>query len=215
MAGKRISELTEQTGLSSGDFFGVDNAGQTASKKLNSEYFTKRFANVQNDTAFPTGDAYSSSSSYKVGDYVTHNDVLYRCKTACSAASWTVNATNFEEASLTKAVTELNSSLTKRPDYASSDGTESSFVSITQTTKANAQTIFTATKDCYINIEFNMSGSGASYGLINNGYALKAFSSNGKSYIPLIPLKSGDVIKVYKTAAGDTVSVRYITMDMV
>lgn len=111
MAGKRISALTEQTGLSSGDFFGVDNAGQTASKKLNSEYFTKRFANVQNDTSFPTGDAYSSSSSYKVGDYVTHNDVLYRCKTACSAASWTVNATNFEEASLTKAVTSLNSSL--------------------------------------------------------------------------------------------------------
>lgn len=111
MAGKRISALTEQTGLSSGDFFGVDNAGQTQSKKLNSEYFTKRFSNVQNDASFPTGDAYSSSSSYKVGDYVTHNDVLYRCKTACSAASWTVNATNFKEASLTKAVTELNSSL--------------------------------------------------------------------------------------------------------
>lgn len=48
MAGKRISELTEQTGLSSGDFFGVDNAGQTASKKIDQAYFTGQYSDMNN-----------------------------------------------------------------------------------------------------------------------------------------------------------------------
>lgn len=48
MAGKRISELTEQTGLSSGDFFGVDNAGQTASKKIDQAYFSGQYADMNN-----------------------------------------------------------------------------------------------------------------------------------------------------------------------
>lgn len=78
-------------------------ASKNATRALNIERST---------TAFPTGDAYSTSSSYKVGDYVIYNNTLYRCKTACSAASWSTNQSNFESTTLTKAVTNLNASLT-------------------------------------------------------------------------------------------------------
>lgn len=39
-----------------------------------------------------SSDAYSSSKAYAVGDYCIYNDTLYRCVTACSAASWSVNS---------------------------------------------------------------------------------------------------------------------------
>lgn len=185
MAGKRISALTEQTGLSSGDFFGVDNAGQTESKKLSSDYFTTRFNNVQNDATFPTGDAYSSSSSYKVGDYVTHDDVLYRCKTACSAASWTVNATNFEEASLTKAVTTLNASFTKI-----------SYQSIAITSSTKYSDLYTLVNDSltngknpYIASDISFTASGVTYtfrailryGALSTGSALSFSTVYGRT----------------------------------
>lgn len=58
-----------------------------------------------------SGDAYSSSKAYKVGDLVIHDNVLYRCTTACSAAAWSVNQSCFTEDTLTNAVTSLNSDL--------------------------------------------------------------------------------------------------------
>lgn len=39
-----------------------------------------------------SSDAYSASKAYAVGDYCIYNDTLYRCVTACSAASWSVNS---------------------------------------------------------------------------------------------------------------------------
>lgn len=39
-----------------------------------------------------SSDAYSASKAYSVGDYCIYNDTLYRCITACSAASWAVNS---------------------------------------------------------------------------------------------------------------------------
>lgn len=48
MAGKRISELTEQTGLATGDFLGIDNAGETASKKIDQAYFTGQYSDMNN-----------------------------------------------------------------------------------------------------------------------------------------------------------------------
>lgn len=58
-----------------------------------------------------SSDAYSSSKAYSVGDYVIYNNTVYKCITACSAASWTVNQSNFEENTLIGSVTDLNSSL--------------------------------------------------------------------------------------------------------
>ena len=69
---------------------------------------TNALAIERSTSAFPTGDAYSSTSAYKVGDHVIYNNKLYKCKTACSAASWNVNSTNFEETTLTKVATQLN-----------------------------------------------------------------------------------------------------------
>lgn len=67
---------------------------------------TNALGMIQDDS-----DAYSSSKSYKVGDYVVHEDKIYKCITACSAAAWSVNQNCFEETTLTAAVTELNSDL--------------------------------------------------------------------------------------------------------
>lgn len=60
-----------------------------------------------------SGDAYSSSKAYKVGDLVIYNNVLYRCITACSAAAWSVNQSCFTADTLTNVATLLNTRLTK------------------------------------------------------------------------------------------------------
>lgn len=59
-----------------------------------------------------SGDAYSPSKAYKVGEYVIHDDVLYKCTTACSAAAWSVNQSCFTLDTLSNAVTSLNTRLT-------------------------------------------------------------------------------------------------------
>ena len=57
-------------------------------------------------------DAYSSSKAYAVGNLCIHDDVVYKCITACSAAAWSVNQNCFSATTLTNAVTTLNSDLT-------------------------------------------------------------------------------------------------------
>lgn len=58
-----------------------------------------------------SGDAYSPSKAYKVGEYVIHDDVLYKCTTACSAAAWSVNQSCFTTDTLANAVTIINTHL--------------------------------------------------------------------------------------------------------
>jgi hypothetical protein len=58
-----------------------------------------------------SSDAYSPSKAYKVGEHCIYNNVLYKCITACSAASWSTNKNCFTKTTLTTAVTELNSDL--------------------------------------------------------------------------------------------------------
>ena len=65
--------------------------------------------NVANSSASP--DKYSSSTAYKVGDMVIQNDILYKCTTACSAASWAVNSACFTATTLASVVTQLNNDL--------------------------------------------------------------------------------------------------------
>lgn len=61
--------------------------------------------------SFSNDDVYSTSKAYNVGDHVIYNNVIYKCITACSAGSWSVNHNCFEPTTLTAAVTELNSDL--------------------------------------------------------------------------------------------------------
>ena len=48
MSDKRISALTEQTELNTGDFFAVDNAGETESKKIDQAYFSGQYSDMNN-----------------------------------------------------------------------------------------------------------------------------------------------------------------------
>lgn len=120
MANKRIKDLTEKSTFASGDYFPIDNDNGT--KKVNASKIMTPLSTVQSDVStakswirststFPTGDAYSSSSSYKVGDLVIYSNTLYRCKNACSAASWSANQSNFEQTTLASAITDVNEAL--------------------------------------------------------------------------------------------------------
>lgn len=54
-----------------------------------------------------SGDAFSSSKTYSVGDLCIHDDKLYRCITACSAGSWATNQSCFTQDTLVN-VANLN-----------------------------------------------------------------------------------------------------------
>jgi hypothetical protein len=56
-----------------------------------------------------SGDTYSSSKAYAVGDLCIYNNVLYRCITACSAGSWATNKSCFTQDTLTGVANDLNS----------------------------------------------------------------------------------------------------------
>ena len=122
---RRIADLTEISAFRANDYIAVDNASEAQTKKLPATAITGPITDAQTDatralniarstSSFPTGDAYSSSSAYKVGDMVIYNNTLYKCKTACSAASWSVNANNFEATSLTSALTDVNNDLSNK-----------------------------------------------------------------------------------------------------
>jgi len=72
---------------------------------------TRALNMARSTSSFPTGDAYSTSSSYSVGDLVIYNNTLYKCKTACSSGSWSSNSSNFKTTSLAGEITDLNSDL--------------------------------------------------------------------------------------------------------
>lgn len=121
---RRITDLTKISAFRANDYIAVDNASEAQTKKLPASAITGAISAAQTDatralniarstSSFPTGDAYSSSSAYKVGDMVIYNNTLYRCKTACSAASWSVNANNFEATSLASALTDVNNDLSE------------------------------------------------------------------------------------------------------
>lgn len=82
----------------------VDNTELYAGSYISEETFSKTVRNQ-------SSDQYNTTKAYKVGDYVIHNDTLYKCITACSAGSWEANQNCFVTDTLTNAVTTLNSDL--------------------------------------------------------------------------------------------------------
>lgn len=113
---RRINQLTAKAydNIGSSDYFAVDNASEAESKKLPASSIKTPISNLQGEVTGGS-DTYSSTKNYSVGMYVTHTtggvQKLYRCKTACTAASWTTNASCFEEANLADAVSALNNDL--------------------------------------------------------------------------------------------------------
>lgn len=53
-------------------------------------------------------DEYSASKAYYIGDYVIHDNKLYKCTTDCTAAAWNVNSSCFTQDTLTNAVRRIN-----------------------------------------------------------------------------------------------------------
>lgn len=112
MSDKRIIDLEAKQTLGSGDYLAADSTQGTYKVDANTNIMTP-LANVRNNVANSSAspDKYSSSTAYKVGDMVIQNDILYKCTTACSAASWAVNSACFTATTLASVVTQLNSDL--------------------------------------------------------------------------------------------------------
>ena len=113
MSDKRIIDLEAKQTLGSGDYLAADSAQGTYKVDANTNIMTP-LTNVRNNVANSSAspDKYSSSTAYKVGDMVIHDDILYICTTACSAASWAVNSACFTATTLSSAITQLNEDLT-------------------------------------------------------------------------------------------------------
>lgn len=113
MSDKRIIDLEAKQTLGSGDYLAADSAQGTYKVDANTNIMTP-LANVRNNVANSSAspDKYSTSTAYKVGDMVIHDDILYKCTTACSAASWAVNSACFTAKTLASVVTQLNNDLT-------------------------------------------------------------------------------------------------------
>ena len=105
MANKRIKDLTAKTAIASGDYMAVDSSSGTRKVDAYAKV-AQPIANIANPNATP--DKYSSTKAYSVGDLAIQDNVLYRCKTACTAASWSTNSACFEATTLASAVTSVN-----------------------------------------------------------------------------------------------------------
>ena len=111
MGDRRITDLTAQASFASGDCLAVDNSGNTETKKITAaDAITTPINNVSQKVS-GSADAYSSSKAYSVGDLVIYNNTVYECTTACSAASWSVNQSNFTATTLSSKLTSLNQAL--------------------------------------------------------------------------------------------------------
>lgn len=86
---------------------------------------TNALGMIQDDS-----DAYSSSKAYAVDDLCIHDDKVYKCITACSAAAWSVNQNCFEETTLMKVNSTLKDALIKSNWIAVSEVTGTLHISI-------------------------------------------------------------------------------------
>ena len=105
MAGKRIYDLTEKSTLAADDFFAIDRSGQANAEKLNASKILTPLSNISG-----ASDEYSASSAYNVGYLVIHDNMLYVCNTACSAAPWSTNSGYFTPVTQTGKINSLVSS---------------------------------------------------------------------------------------------------------
>lgn len=105
-------------------------------------------------------DAYSSEKSYSIGDYVIHEDTLYKCVTNCSADTWENNEQYFSADTIVNALSQTNSTLKEKSNLIAVS-TYSSSISVPASGSAAFPSI-TMTKAGYTAIYGKMSGQ--SYG---------------------------------------------------
>lgn len=116
MANSRIKDLSERTTLSSGDYLATDNNSGT--RKVDANKILTPISDAQTTAdnvatkVSNSGDAFSSSKGYSVGELCIYNNKVYRCKTAYSTgASWSSRSSYFDQVTLTDAVSDLNDAL--------------------------------------------------------------------------------------------------------
>lgn len=133
MANKRIKDLTERTTLAAGDYLATDNDNGT--RKVNASKILTAISTAQSTAdnvatkVSNSGDAFSSSKGYSVGELCIYNNKVYRCKTAYSTgASWSSRSSNFEQVTLTDAITDLNNDFNEEIIY---DNTTDKNITIT------------------------------------------------------------------------------------
>lgn len=158
---------------------------------------------IRSTSSFPTGDAYSSSSAYSVGDLVIYSNTLYRCKTACSAGSWSTNSSNFESVTLAKAITKVNSDLNKNYQFNSNPIDVSSY--------KTSSNLFTAPSDGHVYI--NAVGSAALHILSNGQEVITQIqnpNASGAIYMSEF-IKKG--LKLYIATASSTLIARFVKLE--
>lgn len=160
MADKQISDLTSASSLTDGSLFVLEQGG--AAKKAN-------WGMMKNYLSPGIAPQYSTSSTYAVGDYVIHNDQLYRCITAITTAeAWT--AAHWTAAVLGNDVGELKSAISPLyvyENYATGTGRGSA---TTQT--ATFSTALQANKKYRIDVEIDPSKTTAGSVYLSSGGTL-------------------------------------------
>ncbi len=116
MSGKRIYELTEKSNLENDYFMALDKSGTANAQKVNVSKILNPINNISG-----SADEYSSTKAYAVGDLVIHDNKLYKCTTACSAAAWSTNQGYFTQSTLTTELTNVKSSLSDISDLQADD----------------------------------------------------------------------------------------------
>lgn len=192
MSDKRIIDLEAKQTLGSGDYLAADSAQGTYKVDANTNIMTP-LTNVRNNVANSSAspDKYSTSTAYKVGDMVIHDDILYKCTTACSAASWAVNSACFTATTLASVVTQLNSDLNTLKDslyqnlasYNPSVGQTTFTITLNKSLANYSHIVFVAT---YNNIVYSSVGP-ISYGFFKSNKVRVYFANTGSnSYNQLV-----------------------------
>lgn len=133
-----------------------------------------------------TGDAFSVSSTYAVGDYCIYNNKLYRCTTAISTAgAW--DSSKWAETQIGDEFSSLNSNLIGKFDAANR----------VETTDGNFAGLVKANQSWLIAVQYKGS---------NNGFVLVAHNYNSYVYTTIIKMDTGFT---YVTNSAGTVNIKY------
>lgn len=146
-----------------------------------------------------SSDAYSSNKAYKIGDLVIHNNTVYRCNTACSAAAWSVNENCFVADTLTNVVSTINEELNSFIDV---HGASLIGVGESKTLSSNNPS------SKYLTVVFGTQG-GESY---NKGVVVIPKIS-GAAWYPLVIISGSEIARVRLEYSKEANKITYLAIN--
>lgn len=108
MSGKRIKDLTTASSITNNDYLGMDNANNSAAKKISAMPLlnVNAIANIQNNLV--------ANKAYVIGDQFVYQGNVYKATASiASGATITINGNCALVDSLADQVTQINASLSK------------------------------------------------------------------------------------------------------